>query len=141
MSDPSVILETPVYHVNLTVLLTIVTICLTAFGTFVTIFRKKKNPEAQAGTSPYCLQKQADLERIEKDAKENSEKLERVKEENNQKIDTLRQSVNDNSKEVGILKTQSDNITKGLDEMRQDVKEVASKLDDLLKQLLDWMNY
>ena len=42
-------------------------------------------------------------------------------------------------KEVVALKTQSYNTTKGLDEMRQDVKDIAAKLDSLLKQLMDWL--
>jgi len=139
MSDPSLILETPVYHVNMTLLLSIVTISLTAFGTLVAIFRKKTKEDELPGKTPSCLQAKIDMERVETNGKETSDKLEKNKEENLKKFEELKQLVNDTSKEVVILKTQSDNATKGLDEMKRDVKEVASKLDDLLKQLLDWM--
>lgn len=138
MSDPNVILETPIYHVNLTVLLSVITISLTALATLVAIYRKKPKPEELPGQSPLCVQKKADLDRIENIGKENSQKAEKAQEENVKKFDLLRDLINETSKEVGILKTQSENTTKNVDEMKNDIKEVASKLDDLLKQLLDW---
>jgi len=139
MSDPNIVLETPIYHINITVFLSIVAICLTAFGTLVAVFRKKKNLDELPGTSPHCLQQKTDLNRIETSGKETSDKLEKAKEESTKRYEELKQLVNDTSKEVEVLKIQAANASKSASDIKQDVKEVASKLDALLKQLLDWM--
>jgi flagellar motility protein MotE (MotC chaperone) len=139
MSDPNLIIETPVYHLNLTLLLAIITVSLTAMGTLVAIFRKKTKEEELPGKSPFCGQNKTDISRVESSTKENSKRINIEKEDATKKFDALRQLINDTSKEVGILRSETASNTKSLDEMRQDVKEVASKLDDLLKQLLEWM--
>jgi len=142
MSDPTIITDivtdANTYYVNWTILLSVLAFCVTAFGTLVTILRRKLKPEEQAGKSPFCLQHKENYKRVEETAKNNSEKIEKNKEVDVKKFDELKQLVNDTSKEIEVLKVQSKNATKGMDEMKQDVKEVASKLDDLLKQLLDW---
>lgn len=121
MASPNIILE----NLNLTILFSVIALCLTALG----IFRRKPKDEELPGKSPACLHNKADFDRMETNAKENTKKIE-----------DLKQLVNDTSREVSILKNQSENTSKNLDEMKQDVKEVASKLDDLLKQLLEWTN-
>jgi len=128
MSGPEIILETPVYNVNLTLLLAVITVSLAAMGTLIKVFAKKTKKEDSPGGSPHCLQQKENLDRIEETTKENINRYE-----------SLRKIVNELEKEVGILKNQSDNIVKNMDEVKQTNKEIASRLDELLKQLLDWM--
>ena len=129
MSAPNVILETPVYQVNLTLLLSVIAVSLTAMGTLIRVFGRKIKPEELPGGSPHCTQQKENIERIEKATKENSNKHEALKE-----------IANNLEKEVGILKNQSDNVIKNMDEIKQSNKEIATRLDDLLKQLLDWIS-
>ena len=140
MANPNIILEAPIYHVNLTVLFSVITISLTALATIVAVFRKKPKLEELPGQSSFCLQNKVDTNRIELLGKSNTQKIEKAQEDNVKKFDLIRDLINETSKEVGILKSQSENTTKSVTEIKSDVKEVASKLDDLLKQILDWMN-
>jgi len=143
MSDPNLFLEVPTYHINLTIVFAVISVCLTAMGTLVAIFRKKiieRKDDEMPGKTPMCLQKKLDISRIEKEAKEQSDKLEKFKDENNKKFEEVRQMGNDTSKEVGILKSESINAIKGIEDTKGELRDIATKLDDLLKQLLEWMS-
>ena len=129
MSDPTILLEGSVYQVNMTLLLSVITISLATMGTLVSIFKRRLRDDEKPGGSLFCKQKLEDLKRIEGTTKDNISKNEELK-----------NLVNGLEKEVGVLKNQSNNTTKNLDEMKQTVKEVASKLDNLLKQFVDWMS-
>jgi len=129
MSAPNIFIDTPVYQINLTLLLSVITICLTALATLVRIFGKKPNPEELPGNNLHCRQHKIDLDKVEVTTKENSKKY-----------DELKQIANDLSKEVGILKNQNENVVKSMDEMKETNKEIASRLDDLLKQLIEWIS-
>ena len=139
MIDPNIILETPVYNINLTLLLSVITVSLATMGTIVAIFKKKPREDEKPGGSPFCKQAQADLERIENAVKASAAKLENTTKENIEKQEKLRELCNDLGKEVVVLKNESKNNTKNVDEMKQSIQVVATKLDDLLKQLMDWM--
>ena len=129
MSSPQITLDIPSYHINLTLLLSVITVSLAAMGTLIKVFSKKTKKEELPGSNPHCLQQKEDLDRIENITKENANKHE-----------SLREIANNLEKEVGILKNQSDNVVKNIDEIKQSNKEIASRLDDLLKQLLEWMS-
>lgn len=129
MAAPEIIIDAPAYQVNVTLLLAVITVSLAAMGTLIKIFAKEKNPENEPGKNPYCKQ-----------SKEESARLDANLKENNKKHEELKQIVNDLKSEVGILKNQSENIVKTTEEMKQYNREIASKLDVLLKQLMDWMS-
>jgi len=142
MTDPNIFSAPQNYQIDLTVLLSVTAVCLTAMGTLVAIFRKKSTElkdDEFPGKTPMCLQKKTDIERIEREAKELSNKLDKFKDESRKKIEEIRQMGNDANTEIGILKNESLNSIKGIDNTKAELKDIASKLDDLLKQLLDWM--
>jgi len=114
------------------------TLSINFLGNKFWTFRKKPKPEELPGNSPICTQKQIDIDKIEKTMKENDGKLEKLTQCNKQENENLKQLINDIDKDILILKTQFHNATKDSDEMKQNVKEVATRLDDLLKQLMDW---
>ena len=134
MGAPSI-----VYSVNMTVVLSVLGIALTAMTALVAIFRKRTREEDKPGRNPICQQQQTDMSRMERTTKEITSKLESSINENSKKNEELKQLFNDLGKEIVILQSQSKNTTKSLDEMKLNVKDVAAKLDDLLKQLMDWM--
>ena len=129
MTSPEILLETPLYRVNITLLLAVITVSLAGMGTLIKIFAKKTKKEDIPGSSTHCLQQKENLNRIEETTKENINRYE-----------SLRKIVNELEKEIGILKNQSDNIVKNMDEVKQSNKEIASRLDELLRQLLDWIS-
>jgi predicted RNase H-like nuclease (RuvC/YqgF family) len=121
---------TPTFEVNVTVILSVVAISLSALATLTKIYGKRdQKPDELPGKTPYCEQHKADLMETKNTTKEIN-----IKQEN------LKQIANDLKNEIGILKNQSENMIKTVDEMKQGNKELALKLDDLLKQLLDWMS-
>ena len=134
MGAPSI-----VYSVNMTVVLSILGVALTAMTALVAIFRKRTREEDKPGQNSICKQQQTDMSRMERTTKEIISKLESSINENSKKNEELKQLFNDLGKEIVILQSQSKNTTKSLDEMKLNVKDVAAKLDDLLKQLMDWM--
>ncbi len=140
MSDPNTILNASTNNPDYTVVISVLAVCLTAMGTLVAIFRKKIREDEKPGNSLFCIQQKEDLNKLETFTKENYKQIEKNKEEDIKKFEELKQLVNDTNKEVVILKTQAENTSTSLIEMKRDVKDVASKLDSLLKQLFDWMS-
>ena len=137
MTDPSVVMQAPIYQINLTILLSVLGVAIAAMGTLVGIFRKKPKDEELPGKSQFCIQHKTEIERIEKETKESIKRLEGTDKENSKKHDDLKQLFNDLDKEIISLRNQSENNTKSLDEMKRAVREIATRLDDLLKQLMD----
>ena len=124
-----VAIRTPAYSINLTFLLAIIAICLTAFGVLIKVYGKKKNPEELPGTSPYCKRHEEKIKEIEGTIKEGSTERNRLKD-----------IIHENEKQITGLTRDSENQGSKINETKQENKELASKLDTLLKQLLDWMN-
>ena len=122
----------PSNDISINILLSILAVSLAGMGTLIKIFGKRKKvvtPEEMPGKTPYCIQHKVDLTKNENLSKETADK----------QIE-LRQVVNDLRSELVVLKSQSDHTNKTVDEMKQNTKEIAMKLDDLLKQLLESMN-
>jgi len=130
------------YNLNLTVIISVITACVATMATIINIFgtkrsdrikeeeaKKKKDPSTLPGNSQTCKQHEKDMNRVETLTKDNKKNLEEA-----QKI------VNQMRTQVATLEKDNENINKSLDEMKDSNKETARKLDDLLRQLMDWMN-
>jgi len=129
MDLPMIEFEGAGIFVNLTIVASVLIFCLTAATSIIRIWGRGKNAEQYPGKSPYCKQEEDKTTRIEKRLDENKKKMESI-----QDI-TLQME-----KEVAVLKNETTNMNKTMDEMKQNSKEVAQRLDDLLKQLLEWMS-
>jgi len=101
--------------ISWTLLIAIFAVCLTAMTTLIKIFGKKVTEE--------------DIDRIEKESIELREKHE-----------SLKNAIGDIQTEVATLKERSKNSEKTLDGIKQDNREIVQRLDDLLKQLIEFLN-
>jgi len=101
--------------INWTLVLSVFAICFTAMATLVGIFGKRVRKE--------------DIQRIENNNTNN-----------NTKTDTLRTAITAVEKEVAGLTQKTINNEKNIDEMKKDYREVVQRLDDLLKQLMEFLN-
>lgn len=128
MGDP-ITVQTALGGLNLTVLFSVITICISSLVAAIQIFKKKRDPIEIPGESLHCIQQKKEMERIEKDVTAN-----------NGKTEELKTITNNMEKEIALLKQGSDNMNKSMEEMKQNNREVALRLDDLLRQLMDWMN-
>ena len=125
---------------NWTYLLTVISLTIGGMATLIKIFSNPYKKEDMPGNNLNCKYHSEHLSKIEEATKENTKKIDESIKENSQKTVELTQIANDLSKEVGILKNQSENMEKSIDEMKVANKEVAYRLDNLLKQLIEWMN-
>jgi uncharacterized protein YlxW (UPF0749 family) len=127
---PDINVETPIYKVNFTIVLSVLLICLTILSLIVKVFGiKKEKPENIPGNAPRCKEKAKDLIRLEDQAKNEQYKREE-----------LTAIVTNLEKEVAVLKVQNENMTTNMTEVKEANKMVANRLDDLLQQLFDWTN-
>lgn len=144
MAGPQVIIENAAYTINLTLLMSVVTLGLMAMGTLIKIFGPSESKPAptpvvepknevktsfEPGEHPNCKQHAKDLERIEKSNLDGLKKEEEITKITNQI-----------EKEIILLKKESETTAKTLDEMRNINKGIVQRLDDLLKQLSDYVN-
>lgn len=129
MPIPQVVLETPAYHFNVTVWLSVLTFCLTTMATIVKIFGRHTPEDQKPGKTPYCQKNCTSI-------KDNKKKIEALGEKN----ENLKNIANGLEKEVEVLKAETANTNKNLEDIRSSSREVANRLDDLLRQLLEWMN-
>jgi len=130
-------------NLNLTVIISVTVFCVSTMATIINLFgakraeRMKEKEEAKRqkdtsntpGKSLVCQQHEKNVVRIEDLTKDNTKKIEDA-----QKI------VNEMRTQVATLENDKENMHKTIDEMKDNNKEIARRLDDLLKQLMDWMN-
>lgn len=127
MNLPDIMLASPIYEINLTVLLSVATVCLTAMGTLIKIWGKKREPGELPGGDPRCIKHSENLKSVEELASSN-----------NTKIEALKDTSSTLEKDVAVLETKSKTTDKAMDEVKEGNKEMAKRLDDLLKRLLEW---
>ena len=127
---PNIEFDTPIYKVNLTIVISVLIISLMIASLIVKIFGvKKANEEDKPGKNPNCQEHQRNAQRLENDIKTESKRREE-----------LTKITNDLGTEVAILKTQNDNMNASMKDIKEGNHEIANRLDDLLQQLLDWTN-
>jgi hypothetical protein len=124
---PNIMFNTPVYQFNLTIWLSVLTICLSIMATLIKIFRKKPNPEEIPGQSQYCKRQAENLGRIEKMAEECQKDVVRLNGENAE----LRTN-------VAVLIEKAEAANKSLEGMKISSRDLTRRLDDLLRQLMDF---
>ena len=108
--------------INWTLVITVITICLAAMGTIIKIFGTKTKINDES------LRNSSYLQSIESAGNKRSEKL-----------DQLKELINIQYTEVEKLKILSQNSTKGLEELKKDNRDLVQRLDDLLRQLMEYM--
>jgi len=129
-SIPPVQVDTTWFKINLTVVISVLTACLGIVKSIVALWGKSSKPEDLPGElNQHCQKELVRIKSIEKDTLEVSKKH-----------DDLKEIVGEIRQDVAVLKNQSENTTKTLDEMKQSNREIANRLDDLLKQLMEWMS-
>ena len=112
-----------VVGINWTIILSVITVCLTAMATIVKIFGSKQ------GVNDEDLRQSNYLKEMETKAKDNNTKSESLKE----CISSLRT-------EIAKIKVEQTHNTRSLSELRIDNRELVQRLDDLLRQLVEWID-
>ena len=108
--------------INWTAVIAILTISLTAMGTLIKLFGpKSKISDENLRASPYLKQLEADVQ--DKEAK----------------FSQLKELVNGQHTELAKLKVETDHSSKSLEDLKQDNRDLVQRLDDLLKQFMEYM--
>ena len=117
--------------INWTVILSLVAVCLTAMTVLIKIFSTKQMGEKELPSEEnlFCKQKALQIS----GAKEKSDS-------NEKDIKEAKEILNKITIEVEKLKIEQENTNKTLSEIKQDNKELAQRLEDLLHQLMEWMS-
>ena len=109
--------------INWGIVISVISVSVAAMVAMIKIFGPKKQvADEELRKSDYVK----DIERRAKEAKV--------------KIEELKDIINKNSTEIEKLKIESGHNTKSVEELKQDNRELVQRLDDLLKQILDWVN-
>ena len=117
-------------EINWTFLIATLTVCLTAMATLIKIFSSPNSKEDLPGPeNPFCQQQIQAIEKMKTEMESTSEKNEKA-----------REVVTEIDKIVATMLKDNENINKGIDEIKRDYRELAHKLDGLLKQLISWMS-
>jgi septal ring factor EnvC (AmiA/AmiB activator) len=108
--------------INWTILIALFAVCLTAMATLIKLYgHKSKISDENLRNSPYLQEIGSDLK-----AKED-------------KFNQLKELVNIYNIEVEKLKIESKNNSRSLEELKQDNRDLVQRLDDLLKQFMEYM--
>ena len=155
--------------INWTFLIAFIAVCFTAMMSLIQIFGKrvreedvkrleKENEDVKQKIEIIkntAIQRE-DVKRLEKENEDVKQKIEMIKntaiqredvgrlekenEDVKQKIEALKTTVGQIETEMAIFKEHTRNNEKSIDEMKQDNKDIIQKLDNLLKQLMDFLN-
>jgi peptidoglycan hydrolase CwlO-like protein len=116
--------------ININLIIAVIAICLSAFGTLVKVFGKETRSTQDQNKLDELYKKiekvQVDLRTIENDASGKYTERTRI--------------VGEIKEELAVLKTKTENQNKSIDDLRKDTREIVQRLDDLLRQLIDWVN-
>jgi len=100
---------------NWTIVISVIAVSLTGMGTLIGIFGKRVRKE--------------DVIRLQGESKETISK-----------IDALKTAIAEIEKEIATTTQQIKNNEKTIVEMKQDYREIVQRLDDLLKQFMEYLN-
>ena len=128
--------------INWTFLIAFIAVCFTAMMSLIQIFGKKVREEDIKRLEKENEDVKQKIEALKTTAsqKEDVKRLEKENEDVKQKIEALKGTVNQIETEIAIFKERTRNNEKSIDEMKLDNKDIIQKLDDLLKQLMDYLN-
>jgi glucan-binding YG repeat protein len=115
-------------EINYTILFSVMSISLAAMGTLIKIFSKKTPEEQLPGHSTYCKLQEKDIKAI----------MDREESEDKKNTD-LKNIVGKMQTEVAILSTEAKNTSKNIEDIKENIKGVSIKMDDLLKQIMAWI--
>lgn len=107
--------------INWTAVLSTATVSVAAMGTLIKIFGTNKAVKDED------LRDLSIIKEIKESAKADEKKQEELKE-----------MVNILKLEIERLKTETANNSKTIEEIKKDYRELATRLDELLKQILEW---
>jgi len=127
MTDvPNILLKSPWFTFNLTVwasiFSTVFTIAIATMATIIKIYKKAPNPEELPGKSTYCKQEAKEILRIQK-----------ASEINQQHICELKSEIATLTTKIAVLAAKLEGST-------NELEEIKTRLNDLLKQLMDYAN-
>lgn len=120
-------LTTPVYQLNITVLMSVVVFCLTAMGTIVKIFGRTTKPEELPGKNSECLQSKKDID-----------KLQTQSEELRKKDQELKEIITKLNMEVEILKRNSSDSNNSIEKIKENNRILTGKLEEMIRELLEY---
>lgn len=106
---------TSLSSINWTVLLSIISVCVAGSVSLIDIFGRRV--------------RQKDFQRLENE-----------NEEMKKKHEALKDNVGQMELEIATFKEKVRNSEKTTDEMKQDIKDVVQKLDELLKRFMDFLS-
>jgi len=123
-SLPDVALNTDLFQINLTVVLSIIAFCLASMGTIIRIYGGKKEVKSEdlPGNTPACTQHKETLDN------------------NSKAINNVTEDIQELKTQMATIRVEIDNSNKTVDEIKSDYKGLTNKLDNLLKQLLDLLS-
>lgn len=120
--------------INWTVLMAVITFCLSAMATLIKIFGTNNRIDDKIlRESPY-------LKDLEKELQEKECKLEKELQEKETKLGYLKDLVNEQHTQVEKIKTELNNNSKTMSELKQDNRDLVQRLDYLLKEFMEYMD-
>jgi len=118
---------------NLTIVMSIISLSLGAMATLIKIFGPDhKISDENLRKSPYLIN-------LEKEINDKDKKLKDEINDKDKKLNGLKEIVNAQHTEVEKLKVESKNSSRSLEELKQDNRDLVQRLDDLLKQFMEYM--
>lgn len=109
------------YTINWTMIIAILTVSLTTMATLIKIFSNKVKEEDLRDSS-YI------------------KSIDNKSDENNKKIEILKELFTEEKTKVVANTVEIGNDKKTIETLKQDNRELVQRLDDLLKQLLEWFS-
>ena len=110
------------FSVNGTIISSVITISLAIAVAAIKIFGyKSKINDENLRNSPYLIAIEADIKDKE------------------QRLSAVKDLINAQNTEVEILKSKTINSEKTLEDLKQDNRDLVQRLDDLLKQFMEYM--
>ncbi len=120
-------------EINITAIITVLTICLSAMATLIKVF----GPSSRI--SDEVLRDSEYLKSIAREAKDKADQIEKDSKEKTEKFLLLKDSVHLQAIEIEKLKVETHNTSKGVDELKKDNSYLVQRLDNLLKQFMEYM--
>jgi len=104
-------------------------VCISALVAAIKIFGNKPKDENLPGKSIECIHTRKEIDKLQEQAKDNTENHNR-----------LRELISDLKNQITRLEVDSKNTSKSVEDLKEDNREIVQRLDNLLKELMEWLN-
>jgi len=119
--------------INWNLIIPIFAVCVSALVAVIKIFGDKPKQENLPGNALHCKQHEKEFSELKKTVEDGTKT-------NYEEHNDMRNTMSEIKQHIASLEADTKNNTRSLEDARRDNREIVKRLDNLLKDLMEWLS-